>query len=153
MVQKELEDGAYHASAYFVARMILLLPFEVFPPIVFCCIVYWMAALYASASAFVLFTLVLILTCLVATSVGCLIGALCRTVKQAIWVSSIVMLLNIMVVHFLVLDPPAWISWTQYLAFSTYSYAVSHSLLWYTTFHQCKKGFLLQVELPSHVNV
>lgn len=124
VVRKELEDGVYHVSAYYVSRTLLYLPFEVLPPTVFCFIVYWMAGLNPWFGRFVLFTIVLILETLVASSWGFFIGAVSSTVYQAIGTATIVQLLSIMVVHFLTLDPPAWIAWSQYLSFSAYAYRV-----------------------------
>ncbi|GJP30612.1 hypothetical protein CLOM_g4135 [Closterium sp. NIES-68] len=119
-VQKEQEDGVYHISAYYAARTLLSLPYEILPPVFYSCIVYWMTGLNPSGGRFVLFTLVLVLDTMVASSIGMAVGTATSTVKQAISIAAILQLLSVMVVHFLSLNPPAWVGWTQYLSFSTY---------------------------------
>ncbi|CAI5472494.1 unnamed protein product [Closterium sp. Yama58-4] len=119
-VQKEQEDGVYHISAYYAARTLLSLPYEILPPAFYSCIVYWMTGLNPSGGRFVLFTLVLILDTMVASSIGMAVGTASSTVKQGISIAAILQLLSVMVVHFLSLSPPDWVGWTQYLSFSTY---------------------------------
>lgn len=113
----------YHLTAYYAARTLLFLPFEIIP-LLFNIITYWMAGLNPYFGRFVLFSLVLILDTMVASSLGLAIGTFAETVVQAIGIAAVVQLLSVMVVHFLVLSPPAWISWTQYLSFSTYVFKV-----------------------------
>ncbi|CAI5485949.1 unnamed protein product [Closterium sp. Naga37s-1] len=119
-VQKEQEDGVYHISAYYAARTLLSLPYEILPPVFYSCIVYWMTGLNPSGGRFVLFTLVLVLDTMVASSIGMAVGTASSTVKQGISIAAILQLLSVMVVHFLSLSPPDWVGWTQYLSFSTY---------------------------------
>ncbi|CAI7792282.1 unnamed protein product, partial [Closterium sp. NIES-54] len=119
-VQKEQEDGVYHISAYYAARTLLSLPYEILPPVFYSCIVYWMTGLNPLGGRFVLFTLVLILDTMVASSIGMAVGTASSTVKQGISIAAILQLLSVMVVHFLSLSPPDWVGWTQYLSFSTY---------------------------------
>ncbi|CAI5976868.1 unnamed protein product [Closterium sp. NIES-64] len=119
-VQKEQEDGVYHISAYYAARTLLSLPYEILPPVFYSLIVYWMTGLDPSGGRFVLFTLVLILDTMVASSIGMAVGTASSTVKQGISIAAILQLLSVMVVHFLSLSPPDWVGWTQYLSFSTY---------------------------------
>lgn len=120
LLRQEQEAGSYMFSAYFVSRNVLYLPYELLPPIVFSCIVFWMASLNDKFWRFVLFTLVLIMDCMVASSIGLAVGALVSTVETAIWIAAILQLLSLVVVDFLVLNAPAWVAWTKYLSFSTY---------------------------------
>ena len=129
-MKKEQQDGVYHLTAYYAARTLLFLPFEILPPLLFNLIAYWMAGLNPYFGRFVLFSLVLILDTMVASSLGLAIGTFAETVVQAIGIAAIVQLLSVVVVHFLVLNPPAWIGWTQYLSFSTYVFKVGIQLSW-----------------------
>lgn len=120
LLRQEQEAGIYHISAYFTSRIILYLPYEVLCPLLFGAIVYWMVGLNSSFGRFVLFELLLVLDCMVASSVGLAVGAIARTAKQAIFIATWLQLLTILVGDFLVLHEPSWISWTKYLSFSTY---------------------------------
>ncbi len=78
---KERRSGFFRLSAYYVARCLADLPLDVIVPCGFVLILYWMGAL--RAAAFVPHLLVVLVTVLVATSMGLLISALVIELKQA----------------------------------------------------------------------
>jgi len=129
VVRKELEDGVYTRPRLRRRARSSTCPLRCSrPPSSAASCTGWrastpgLAALWPSPS-------VLILETLVASSWGFFIGAVSSTVYQAIGTATLVQLLSIMVVHFLMLDPPAWIAWSQYLSFSAYAYRVRKACL------------------------
>ena len=71
-------------QAYALAKSAAEAPFQLFFPIVFSCLVYFAAGLREEASAFLVFTFVLICVCFASQSWGLMIGALAPTPEIAL---------------------------------------------------------------------
>lgn len=87
---KERRGGYFRLSAYYVARCVADLPLDVVVPFAFVVILYFMAAL--RAAVFPLHALVVLLSVLVATSMGLLLSAVVMELKQAQALASVLTL-------------------------------------------------------------
>ncbi|RWV85906.1 hypothetical protein BHE74_00003655 [Ensete ventricosum] len=88
MLNKERAVDMYRLSAYFMARTTSDLPLDLFLPIIFLLIVYFMAALRQNAEAFFL-TMLIVFLSIVAAQLGLAIGASLMDVKKATTLASV----------------------------------------------------------------
>lgn len=122
MLAKERASDMYKLSAYFMSRTCADIPLEYLLPIGFLIIVYWMAALKASAGAFFLTLLVLFLDIAVAQGLGFLLGAAFMDVKKATTLASVLILAFMLAGGYYIQHVPGFIRWIRYLGFTWYSY-------------------------------
>ncbi|XP_042445609.1 ABC transporter G family member 14-like [Zingiber officinale] len=122
MLRKEQAAGMYRLSSYFFARTAGDLPMELALPTAFTIILYWMGGLSPSPAAFLLSLLVLLLSVLVAQSLGLAFGALLMEIKQATTLASVTTLVFLMAGGYYVQHIPPFIVWLKYLSYSFYCY-------------------------------
>jgi hypothetical protein len=87
---KERRGGWFRLSAYYIARCIADLPLDIIVPFFFSVILYWMGGL--RPVVFVPHLLVILLSVVVATSLGLLISAVVMELKQAQALASVLTL-------------------------------------------------------------
>merc|ERR1711904_500603 len=95
---------------------------DTFIPVVVTTIIYIMVGLKATAGAYLLTIVVVLLTCYTAGSLGLLIGAWFLNLKRAQSAATVIMLTIMLTGGFLVRDIPIWISWVQYLSYILYAW-------------------------------
>lgn len=122
MVMKERSSGMYRLSAYYLARTLSDLPMDCFYPSLFVIITYFMGALRLEAWAFFANWATVILSLLVAQTLGLLLGAGVENVKTAQTFATIFMLTIMLIGGYYVAYVPAWIAWVKYLSFIYYTY-------------------------------
>lgn len=122
MLRKEQAAGMYRLSSYFLARTAGDLPMELALPTAFTIILYWMGGLSPSPAAFLLSLLVLLLSVLVAQSLGLAFGALLMEIKQATTLASVTTLVFLMAGGYYVQHIPPFVDWIKYLSYSFYCY-------------------------------
>jgi len=122
MLMKERSSGMYPISAFFIGRTLADLPLDTFIPVVVTTIIYIMVGLKATAGAYLLTIVVVLLTCYTAGSLGLLIGAWFLNLKRAQSAATVIMLTIMLTGGFLVRDIPIWISWVQYLSYILYAW-------------------------------
>lgn len=122
MMLKERASGMYRLSAFYFARTLSDVPMEVTVPSLFIIIVYFAAGLRLTAWAFFANWAAVMLTLLMAQSLGLLIGATVMAPKTAQTVTTVVNLTMMLVGGFYVTNIPAWIGWLKYLSFIYYGY-------------------------------
>jgi hypothetical protein len=83
---RERASGTYHASAYFMAKNAAELPFQMFQPMIFSCVAYFLIGLQPDAGKFFLFMFFIMLASTAATSLALMISAICRTTRVAVTV-------------------------------------------------------------------
>lgn len=94
MVMKERSSGMYRLSAYYLARTLSDLPMDCFYPSLFVIIAYFMGGLRLEAWAFFANWATIILSLLVAQTLGLLLGAGVDNVKTAQTFATIFMLVR-----------------------------------------------------------
>lgn len=122
MLNKERGADMYRLSAYFLARTSSDLPLDLFLPVIFLVVVYFMAGLKASAYAFFLSMLTVFLSIIAAQGLGLAIGATLMDIKKATTLASITGMTFMLAGGFFIKKVPAFISWTRYLSFNYHSY-------------------------------
>ncbi|XP_065050895.1 ABC transporter G family member 22-like isoform X1 [Musa acuminata AAA Group] len=122
MLNKERAVDMYRLSAYFMARTTSDLPLDLFLPIIFLLIVYFMAALRQSVEAFFLTMLIVFLSIVAAQGLGLAIGASLMDVKKATTLASVTVMTFMLAGGFFVKRVPVFISWVRYMSFNYHTY-------------------------------
>ncbi|CAL4920844.1 unnamed protein product [Urochloa decumbens] len=122
MLNKERAVDMYKLSAYFLARTTSDLPLDLFLPVIFMVIVYFMAGLKATATHFFLSVLTVFLSIIAAQGLGLAIGASLLDIKKATTLASVTVMTFMLAGGFFVKRVPAFISWLRYLSFNYHTY-------------------------------
>lgn len=147
MLIKERSSGMYRLSSYFLARTVGDLPLELALPIAFTLIFYWMGGLNADLATFVLSLLVVLLSVLVAQSLGLAFGAILMDVKQAATLASVTTLVFLIAGGYYVRQIPPFIAWLKYLSYSYYCYKLLLGVQYTENdYYECAKGVYCRVE-------
>ncbi|XP_008790019.2 ABC transporter G family member 22 isoform X2 [Phoenix dactylifera] len=122
MLNKERAVDMYRLSAYFMARTTSDLPLDLFLPIIFLIIVYFMAGLRQSTEPFFLSMLTVFLSIIAAQGLGLAIGATLMDIKKATTLASVTVMTFMLAGGFFVKRVPAFISWVRYISFNYHTY-------------------------------
>uniref|UniRef100_A0A0E0K8Z2 ABC transporter domain-containing protein n=1 Tax=Oryza punctata TaxID=4537 RepID=A0A0E0K8Z2_ORYPU len=122
MLNKERAVDMYKLSAYFLARTTSDLPLDLFLPVIFMVIVYFMAGLKATAAHFFLSMLTVFLSIIAAQGLGLAIGASLLDIKKATTLASVTVMTFMLAGGFFVKRVPPFISWLRYLSFNYHTY-------------------------------
>ena len=129
IIFKERSSGAYHLSAYFMAKTTSEAPARLILPTIYMIISYWMGGLNNNFGIFLASTCCSLLSVLAGESMGLFVGAAVLDMEQGMVVMTVVSLGLMVVGGFFVRNVPSWILWLGYLSPFKYSYNSSVQLV------------------------
>mmetsp|Transcript_36183 Transcript_36183/g.87541 ORF Transcript_36183/g.87541 Transcript_36183/m.87541 type:complete len:716 (-) Transcript_36183:248-2395(-) len=129
VILKERSSGAYHLSAYFMAKTTSEMPMRMALPAIYMTISFWMAGISPKISLFLLTTLISLLSVIAGESIGLMIGASIYDMEKAMTTMTVLSLGLMLLGGFFIENVPSWLLWGKYLSPFKYSFDASRQLV------------------------
>lgn len=129
IIFKERASGAYHLSAYFLAKTTSEAPARIALPAIYMIISYWLTGINNDFGVFVGSTFCSLMSVLAGESIGLFLGAAILDMEQGMVIMTVVSLGLMVIGGFFVRNIPAWLQWLGYISPFKYSYNSSIQLV------------------------
>eukprot|EP00563_Minutocellus_polymorphus_P005000 CAMPEP_0181027536 /NCGR_PEP_ID=MMETSP1070-20121207/4214_1 /TAXON_ID=265543 /ORGANISM="Minutocellus polymorphus, Strain NH13" /LENGTH=701 /DNA_ID=CAMNT_0023104779 /DNA_START=205 /DNA_END=2310 /DNA_ORIENTATION=+ len=129
IIFKERSSGAYHLSAYFMAKTTSEAPARLALPAIYMTISYWMSGVNNNFGIFIASTLCSLLSVLAGESIGLFLGAAVLDMEKGMVIMTVAALGLMVVGGFFVRNIPHWLLWLGYISPFKYSYNSSVQLV------------------------
>lgn len=129
IIFKERSSGAYHLSAYFMAKTTSEAPARLALPAIYMVISYWMSGVNNNVGVFLASMLCSLLSVMAGESIGLFLGAAVLDVERGMVIMTVSALSLMVVGGFFVRNVPHWLMWLGYLSPFKYSYNSSVQLV------------------------
>jgi len=118
IVRRERQAHSYYVWIYYLTKLVTQLPVDVFIPILFASIVYWIVGLNPDPFAFLIFLILTVLISLSAVGIGFMVGACAPNMDAANAMAPLLMVLTILFGGFYINagSMPEWIGWLENLS-------------------------------------
>mmetsp|Transcript_5669 Transcript_5669/g.6513 ORF Transcript_5669/g.6513 Transcript_5669/m.6513 type:complete len:408 (-) Transcript_5669:517-1740(-) len=125
ILERERASKSYRLSSFYIGKYYAELPFNVVPPCIFSCIVYWTAGLNSSISAFGNFVVFMILigSCAVGIGIACSTFTGSEEAASAAGPGFVVIMILFGGFYINVDSLPQAVRWLNHLALTKYSFA------------------------------
>ncbi|URD73332.1 ABC transporter [Musa troglodytarum] len=122
MLSKERSSGMYRLSSYFIASTMVDLPMKLILPTAFVTITSWLGGLKPVATSFLICLAFLLLSMLVAQSLGLAIGPFVTNVNFGSTLLTMLMEIYQLASGSYVQNIPPFVSWVKYVSFNYYTF-------------------------------
>ena len=147
VIDKERASGSFRLSACYLAKCLSETPLKLVLPTIFITITYWMANMNPNFGIFLGILIFMLMTVLVAESLGLLLGAMLQDLGKG-WVAANITSLGFLLVGgYYIENIPYWLQiWTKWLSFFKYAYDASLQLQFMgERLYQCVNGAYIDV--------
>ena len=121
VLRRETADGTYHVLNFYVAKVLSVIPFELFFAITSGLIMYFAIGYQEDFGKFMVFALVLFFTMIVSQAYGLMAAALTGDANGALIIVSLVLLVLLSFTGFLTTSVPIYFSWVKHVSFLNYA--------------------------------
>ena len=142
----------YSVTNYFLGKFLSTLPLDVFFPVLFSLVVYWMVGLnMTTASAFFLFLLAVLSITLCASSMGLLLGCMLPNAEVAVSIAPIALIPFMLFGGFFanLSSIGDWLSWIQYISIFKWGFQALVTNEFRGLTFDCTESQYVSVETPG----
>uniref|UniRef100_T1HYU4 Uncharacterized protein n=1 Tax=Rhodnius prolixus TaxID=13249 RepID=T1HYU4_RHOPR len=129
---REVGNGLYTPGAYYISKMIILLPRTLLEPIIYSALVFWIPGLLGGLSGFIQFCIPVIACSIAATAYGCLISAIFENISTGSLLSVPLEQISLLFcgIYMSLSDVPFHFAWVKYVSVFYYGLEAVSILQW-----------------------
>ncbi|MEW5313182.1 MAG: hypothetical protein WDW38_004769 [Sanguina aurantia] len=123
LLRRELGNKLYRINAFYLARLIVLLPFQLLQCALFVLILYFFVGFQPNAANFFMMLLILFMFQVVSEGLGFMCALMTRQATFAIICLTFLLLILLSFSGFLISKTPIYFQWVQRVSYLTYAYS------------------------------